>query len=105
MKRLAILVAILAVAGCQKKHDLRPFIAVAGYYSMTAAGPTPAPLPPAPSAECTKGCKCGGTGREKTGDGLSTTPCRCPDNCQCKASKASTCTTGSCGWPPRNINR
>ena len=43
--------------------------------------PTPAPLP---TDGCVDGCTCNGTGREKTGDGLDTVECRCPDGCDCK---------------------
>lgn len=92
-----------------KQPNLQPFIAVAGTYSLMAAdrGPTPAPAPP--STGCVEGCKCNGTGKEKSGDGLAIVPCRCPDTCSCKAAKktaqATTCTTGSCGWPTRNMAR
>ena len=44
-----------------------------------------APTPDVPSEGCVDGCTCNGTGREKTGDGLSTVDCRCPDGCDCKA--------------------
>lgn len=44
-----------------------------------------APTPDLPSEGCVDGCTCNGTGREKTGDGLSTVDCRCPDGCDCKA--------------------
>jgi hypothetical protein len=80
------------------KADPQPLIAVAGNYAILESGtrPTPAPSPtptPGPGG-CRSGCKCNGTGREPTGDGLATMPCRCPDDCKCKASQ--TCTTGSC---------
>lgn len=44
-----------------------------------------APTPDVPIEGCVDGCTCNGTGREKTGDGLSTVDCRCPDGCDCKA--------------------
>lgn len=47
-----------------------------------------APTPDVPSEECVNDCTCNGTGREKTGDGLSTVDCRCPDGCKCKASNS-----------------
>lgn len=43
-----------------------------------------APTPDVPIEGCVDGCTCDGTGREKTGDGLSTVDCRCPDGCDCK---------------------
>lgn len=43
-----------------------------------------APTPLGPVEGCVDGCTCNGTGREKTGDGLSTVDCRCPDGCDCK---------------------
>lgn len=43
-----------------------------------------APAPNVPREGCVEGCGCNGTGREKTGDGLDTVPCRCPDDCDCK---------------------
>ena len=44
--------------------------------------------PDVPSEGCVDGCACNGTGREKTGDGLSTVDCRCPDGCDCKPSNS-----------------
>lgn len=41
--------------------------------------------PPAPQDGCETGCQCAGTGKEKTGDGLSVVSCRCDDDCDCKA--------------------
>jgi hypothetical protein len=46
-----------------------------------------APSPDVPIEGCVDGCTCNGTGREKTGDGLSTVDCRCPDGCDCKSSE------------------
>jgi len=71
------------------KADLQPFIAVTGNYELMVSGPRPTPAPaPGPGPDgCQSGCRCNGTGREPTGDGLATTPCRCPDSCACKAKK------------------
>jgi hypothetical protein len=113
MNRLPVILAILA-CGCVEappRRNLQPLIAVAGTCgAMRHPAPEPDPAPPAPApAGCAAGCKCNGTGIEKSGDGLSDVNCRCPDNCQCKAKKVATkgpvCTTGTCGWPPRNIAR
>lgn len=104
--RLAV-VALLAIAGCSPARtageNLQPLVAAAGYYGVLSAavGPTPAPTP----SGCEKGCRCNGTGEEKSGDGISLVSCRCPETCPCKAKKAAACKTGTCGWPPRSIVR
>lgn len=87
MRILVVIMAVIA-AGCSSRDNLQPFVAVAGAYSLMAAGvgPTPSPAPP-PEDGCTPGCRCEGTGIERTGDGLSTTDCRCPDGCECKSRK------------------
>lgn len=91
-----------------------------------------APTPDGPIEGCVEGCTCNGTGREKTGDGLSTVDCRCPDGCDCKsASKQETptppaktvadpplvpvkptessgrieCRNGTCYWVERSTGR
>lgn len=106
-----VFAALLSIfVGCKQPTNLQPLIAVAGTYSLMAMETPAPPAPPPAPAGCAKGCKCNGTGREPTGDGLSTVPCRCPDGCACKTksikSSGTICTTGTCaGWPPRNINR
>lgn len=85
----AVFMAVLL--GCsldQPAGDLRPLVAAGGAYGlMDQRQPQPQPGPqPGPTA-CVRGCKCNGTGREPTGDGLATVECRCPDNCPCKAKK------------------
>jgi hypothetical protein len=78
--------------------NLQPLVATAGAYGIAeAAAATPAPVP---TVGCEAGCKCNGTGKEPSGDGLSIVGCRCPDSCSCKAKKAAT-TEGRPGWPPR----
>lgn len=94
--RSLVLLAVL-VSGCSSSSgDLRPFVAAAGTYSLmaAAAGPTPAPLP---ATGCSAGCKCSGTGEERSGDGLAIVACRCPEGCKCKQRKqAAKCPTGAC---------
>jgi hypothetical protein len=79
------------------REDLQPFVAVAGSYSLL--NPELKPVPP--QSGCDTGCKCGGTGLEKSGDGLANVSCRCPETCPCKAKKS----TASVGWPIRNMDR
>ena len=104
--RLTAIVALVVIAGCgpsrQDRNNLQPLVAAFGAYSVMAMA-TPAPQP---VSGCTKGCKCNGTGQEKSGDGISTVSCRCPETCSCKKKKAaSTCHTGTCQWPTRSISR
>ena len=99
-------IALLVIVGCSParsaSENLQPLVAATGYYGLLSAavGPTPAP-----STGCEKGCRCNGTGQEKSGDGISVVSCRCPETCSCKAKKTAAFTTGSCGWPPRSIVR
>jgi hypothetical protein len=105
------LVALLAIfTGCSQPVNLQPNVAAYGSYAVMQGKRLP---PPAPVTDgCTEGCRCNGTGRERTGDGLSDSECRCPEGCKCKAKKATAvttgtiCKTGTCvGWPPKNIAR
>lgn len=113
MRLMPVCAFLLSIfVGCQQPTNLQPLISVAGTYALMEHKKAPAPPAPPSQDECSKGCKCNGTGIEKTGDGLSTTECRCPEGCACKKKAASTvatgtvCTTGTCaGWPPRNIVR
>lgn len=87
------LFALALVPGCTMAAEVdRPDIiaALAVRYAaiMTSQDDTPAPTP-TPSGDCTTGCRCNGTGKERTGDGLSVVDCRCPDGCKCKASNSS----------------
>lgn len=66
----------------ERARNIRSFVASAGYYSIMAAQDAPTPEPA--SDKCAEGCKCAGTGREKSGDGITTIACRCPDSCRCK---------------------
>ena len=102
--------AVASPVGCgthaPARENLQPFVAVSGYYGLldAQAGPTPAPEPK-PSG-CVEGCKCNGTGKEKSGDGLAMVNCRCPDDCACKAKGAAKqCPNGTCPLPTRSIVR
>jgi hypothetical protein len=102
---MALVPLLTIFAGCQQPANLRPFASAAGAYAlMQKPEPQPSPTP----SGCVEKCRCAGTGVEKSGDGLTNSPCRCPDNCGCKAKKVASapCTTGTCaGWPPKNISR
>ena len=109
--RSTSLVALLAIfTGCTQPVNLQPNVSAYGSYAVLEGKRLP---PPAPVTEgCTDGCMCNGTGRARTGDGLSDSECRCPADCKCKATKAAAvttgtiCKTGTCaGWPPKNISR
>ena len=100
--------AVASPVGCgthaPARENLQPFVAVTGYYGLldAAVGPTPAPEPKG----CVDGCKCNGTGKEKSGDGLAMVNCRCPDDCDCKSKGAAKpCQSGACQWPTRSIVR
>lgn len=94
--------------------NLQPLVATAGAYSVIAgdkASPEPAPVP---TDGCEDGCKCKGTGKEPSGDGLAIVGCRCPETCSCKRQPAApsepapavidhTAAGGAPGWPPRNL--
>lgn len=96
--RCTIILAALLIPGChaivgpKMTDDLRAEIVAdlavnyAAVLCCSDKKPTPGPAPrptPNPSG-CVAECTCNGTGREKTGDGLSTVDCRCPDDCKCK---------------------
>lgn len=91
------------------KEDLQPLIAVAGNYELLVSGPRPTPAPeptPAPGRDgCQGGCRCNGTGREPTGDGLAVVPCRCDDSCRCKQGKQAKSEDGKCPLPTQRIVR
>jgi hypothetical protein len=83
--------------------NLQPDVSVFGAYGVAQAADAPSP-PPTPSVGCAVGCKCNGTGFEKSGDGLAVVGCRCDDTCSCKARKAGP-TAGRPGWPPKSTAR
>jgi len=88
MKKVAYLIVFLS--GCQAADPRLSDMTTAEITAelacrfATIAAFDTAPSPDAPSEGCVEGCGCNGTGREKTGDGLDTVPCRCPDHCDCK---------------------
>ena len=97
--RYIIATAIVFTLGCGQpaQHpDLTPWVAVSGHYALLAAGAPPAPVTPAKG--CVEGCRCNGTGREKSGDGIALVNCRCAESCPCKTKGAKPCPTGTC--PP-----
>ena len=99
---------LFAAVGCvgqkpmpEQAPDMRSFVAVAGLYSVWAAD-TPGPAP-TPAGKCVEGCKCNGTGKERSGDGIAVIACRCPESCSCKKKGEAPCPTGNC--PPKSTAR
>lgn len=96
----------------RERQNLQPFVSAAGMYSLMAAEESAPPSPaPAPVVGCEEGCKCNGTGKEPSGDGLAVVGCRCADTCPCKAKAAQVPTAGvpvtthgRPGWAPKNTH-
>ena len=85
---------LLLLSGCETaaaidRADIIAALAVR-YGALSVRDSAPQPTPDVPSEGCVDGCRCNGTGREKTGDGLSEVDCRCPPNCDCKPSQDET---------------
>ena len=79
MKTLPLAMVLTVFSGCfdSLPSNLQPWIAISGSYSLLSeVVVTP--------AGCETGCKCGGSGVEKSGDGLALIGCRCPATCSCK---------------------
>lgn len=79
---------LLLFAGCQAAIDIdrADIIAeLATQYAAIVVNKPEAPTPDKPREGCVEGCRCNGTGKERTGDGLAVVNCRCPDDCSCKA--------------------
>lgn len=81
------MVVIAAAIGC----DIHRGVNVRGSAWVglaIAALDTDGPRPDTPKQCCGR---CNGTGKVRTGDGLSIVPCDCPENCKCgaKPTKAS----------------
>ena len=57
---------------------------IAVRYAAIVCRPQSTPTPDTPAEGCVEGCRCNGTGREKTGDGLAVVNCRCAADCECK---------------------
>lgn len=94
-----------------KRENLQPLVAAAGAYAVMEADAAPAP--PVPTVGCEAGCRCSGTGKERSGDGLELVGCRCPDTCSCKSARVPTVgvptaapvtTDGRPGWAPKNTH-
>ena len=84
---------VLLCAGCNvpatmNHADIIAALAVRYAAVICNQGKQPAPAPNGPPAGCESGCRCNGTGEEKSGDGLAIVPCRCEDDCECKAARA-----------------
>ena len=90
--------ALVTMVGCMTasalRTNLQPFVAAAGQYTMMAR-------PPVVTDGCETGCKCNGTGTERSGDGLSEVNCRCPETCRCKR----VATKGGTSWKPKSLPR
>lgn len=110
-----ILVAVVLLAGCSRSVSVS--VPLPGIIAELSVSATVAMMnqkqakPDEPEKGCTLGCTCKGTGKEKTGDGLDTVPCRCPESCDCKASSTPLvpiqaqrrsgrieCVNGQCFW-------
>lgn len=79
---IAALFLFLIPVGKTSQLSADPFLALQHEGAVAvdcSANPYVEPTPVDPSI----GCKCGGTGRIKSGDGLIDTPCACGDNCKC----------------------
>ena len=85
-KAIYPLAAALLFGAAETYNAARPAAAVGGAYGLLTAVDTP-DTPPAPADGCVDGCTCGGTGKERSGDGILVFDCRCPDGCKCKQSK------------------
>ena len=85
-KAIYPIAAVLLFGAAETYNLARPAAAVGGAYGLLSAPDTPG-TPPAPAGGCVDGCTCGGTGKERSGDGILVFDCRCPDDCKCKQSK------------------
>ena len=84
---------LLLAIGCNapqavNRADIIAALAVRYAAAIVNQGKQPAPIPDVPQEGCVDGCRCNGTGEEKSGDGLAVVPCRCEDDCECKAARA-----------------
>lgn len=90
VRRWHLLGLLVLCSGCETAAaiDRADIIAALAVRYGAVAVRNPAPQPDGPAGECDKDCKCNGTGKEKSGDGIAIVDCRCDDDCKCKASKA-----------------
>lgn len=70
------------------KYELMTNEAVIALINLSDSSNVPTPPSPIPV-----NCKCNGTGREKSGDGLIDMPCSCQPNCRCKRTQEIPTTT------------
>jgi hypothetical protein len=83
--RYALLLLLCTGCNATAAVDHASIIAdIAVRYAAIVCRPQPTPTPDTPAEGCVEGCRCNGTGREKTGDGLSEVDCRCAADCECK---------------------
>lgn len=83
---VAIIGVLVSTLGCSQPRRAerpicRPFVSVTFAYCARRAPPV------SPQTGCEEGCKCNGTGEERSGDGLAVVACRCPESCECKEAK------------------
>ena len=83
--RYALLLLLCTGCNAPATVDHAAIIAdIAVRYAAIVSRPQSTPMPDTPAEGCVEGCRCNGTGRERTGDGLSEVDCRCPADCECK---------------------
>jgi hypothetical protein len=83
--RYALLLLLCTGCNATAAVDHASIIAdIAVRYAAIVCRTQPTPTPDTPAEGCVEGCRCNGTGREKTGDGLSEVDCRCAADCECK---------------------
>jgi len=85
---VAIIGVLVSTLGCaqprrSERPICRPFVSVTFAYCARSLDRAP---PVSPETGCEEGCKCNGTGEERSGDGLAVVACRCPESCDCKQS-------------------
>lgn len=85
VRRWHLLILLLAMPGCETiaEIDRADIIAALAVRYGALSVRNPAPLPDEKTG-CEAGCQCGGTGEERSGDGLAVVNCRCDDDCECK---------------------
>jgi hypothetical protein len=84
--RYALLLLLATGCNAPATVDHASIIAdIAVRYAAIVCRPQSTPTPDTPAEGCVDGCRCNGTGRERTGDGLSEVDCRCAADCECKA--------------------
>ena len=83
--RYALLLLLCTGCNAPATVDHAAIIAdIAVRYAAIVSRPQSTPMPDTPAEGCVEGCRCNGTGRERTGDGLAVVNCRCAADCECK---------------------